>query len=122
RQALRPPIAQSCTYLVSGMDAFPLSPSRDSLRRAHGRLAGFLFIATATLSVPAGLVIDPPPPAASYLLSLAVGIIGVALLLAPWERMGDRWLHVVTLTGTAAVTASLIVFSLNYRALYFVVL
>lgn len=102
--------------------AFPLPPSREALRRSYGRLAGILFLATAALSVPAAIVLDPDAPPASYLLTLVVAGAGVLCLRAPWERLDDAWLHVVTASGTVAVTASLIVFSVTYRVLYFVVL
>lgn len=97
-------------------------PAHDAVRARNGRLAGALFLLSAAASVPSTLLLDPQPPIESYLLTVAVVIIGVVILLAPWVRLGDAWIHLVTATGTVAVTASLIVFSVNYRAIYFVVL
>ncbi len=97
-------------------------PTRDSLRRASGRLAGVLFIAGAVFSLPSTLLLDAQPPPLGYLVTAAVLLVGAGLYLAPWSRMSDVWLHVATATGTVAVTLSLIVFSPVYRAAYFVVL
>ena len=72
--------------------------------------------------MPSTLLLDPRPPLESYLVTVAVVIVGVVCLLAPWERLSDAWIHVATAAGTISVTASLIVFSSDYRALYFVVL
>jgi len=97
-------------------------PTGDALQRSNGRLGGLLFLVGAAVTVPATLLLHPEPPPQSYLVTLGVVLLGGGFYFAPWSRMGHAWLHVLTVSGTVAVTASLIVFSLNYRAIYFVVL
>ncbi len=56
--------------------------------------AAVLFLASAAASVPSTLLLDPRLPIQSFLLTVAVVIIGVAILLAPWDRLDDAWIRV----------------------------
>jgi hypothetical protein len=90
-------------------------------RRRLGRMGGALFLAGSAFSFPAGLALDPLPAATSHLLGTGGIVTGVALLLAPWERMPSRWLHTLIVLGIAETAAAVLIFSDDFAFYYVVV-
>ena len=89
-------------------------------RRRLGRLAGILMIVGALVSLPARLVLEPTPEAYEHLIGLGSALSGVALLLAPWERISANWLHVGMIVATLEIASAVAVFSDDYA--FFLVL
>jgi hypothetical protein len=86
--------------------------SAASVRRRLGLLSGYFFLGAMLLWPPSLLVVRSYTDASQANIELgvfvltAVGVgVGVFLILAPWERLSDRWLH---LGPTVAVPQILI--------------
>ncbi len=101
------------------MSAFG-TPSPSELCRL-GRLAGVLMIVGSLTAVPAGLVVEPAPKAYEHLIGLGSALIGVAALLAPWERISANWLHLVLIVSTLEIAAGVAVLSDDYAFFYVLV-
>lgn len=96
-----------------GRERLPASPTEaelvgaqtDSARTARsGRIAGALFIAGGIAGLPALALQDPGFGTTLLLTALAV-LSGAICLLAPWERISGRWLHLVGVVASLEVFA-----------------
>lgn len=92
----------------------------DALRR-FGRMAGILFIAGALLPVPSTLLLEPRPELASYSITAAAVLTGLACLLLPWERARVGWLHCLALAATLEVAATVALFDLVFGVMYLLI-
>ncbi len=90
-------------------------------RRRLGRLTGLLMIVGALTSIPAGLVLEPAPEPYEHLIGLGSALLGLAALVAPWERMSNTWLHAGLIIGTIEVAVGVAVFSDDYAFFYVLV-
>lgn len=84
--------------------------SAASVRTRFGRLGAYLFLGASVLVPPSLLAIQPYVEASEQGIELAVygitalGLItGLCLLLAPWQRLDDRWLHFAPLFGVPQI-------------------
>ncbi|MDP9377417.1 MAG: GGDEF domain-containing protein [Actinomycetota bacterium] len=95
----------------------PKQPSRDQYvaprdprqRLRSGQLGGLLLLAGAVVSVPTGVVFADE--GLTQLLStplLAALVAGVVCLLTPWQRLGEKWLHLLPLTAAAILLAAIV--------------
>jgi hypothetical protein len=69
------------------------------------------MIVGSLAAVPAALFLTPPPEAVEYLINAAGVVFGVGLLQAPWERLTDRALYVVSVVASAYVTIATALYS-----------
>jgi MFS family permease len=97
------------------------SPPLDAELPRLGKIAGVLFIAASLCAIPSGLLIEPRPPASDFLVALSGMAIGIGCLLAPWERMSRRWLHVVILVATVLVAIGIEVFDEDDYSFFYVI-
>jgi hypothetical protein len=93
------------------------TPSPSELRRLGG-LAGVLMIVGGLASIPAELVLEPPPQVHEHLLGLGTALLGVVALSAPWERMSPNWLHLAMIVGTLEIASGVAVFSDDFAFFY----
>lgn len=91
------------------------------LVRGYGTLAGLGFIGAALFAVPSTLLLEPVPPASSYLLTVAGVLSGFLCIALPWERMDVRWLHVAGVVATIEAAGAVAVFGMPYVAFFFLV-
>ena len=91
------------------------------LVRGYGTLAGLGFIGAALFAVPSTLLLEPVPPASSYLLTVAGLLSGFICIALPWERMDVRWLHVAGVVATIEAASAVAVFGMPYVAFFFLV-
>jgi hypothetical protein len=96
-------------------------PTRETDLRHLGRIAGVLFIAASLVSIPSGLLIEPPPPLSDHLVACAGVAFGIACLLAPWERMPLASLHAVIVAGIVLVGIGIQVFGEDDYAFFYAV-
>lgn len=95
--------------------------ARAALMRRNGRIAGFLFVFGALLTVPSSLLLEPLPSPWAYLL-IAVGVgSGLVCLRIPWQRLPPAALNAVAAIATVEVALACAVFDPTYRVLYFIV-
>lgn len=100
------------------MQAFgDLSPAE---RRRLANVGALLFVVGSATSIPAGLLLDPPPRLYEHVVGLIGITLGLMYLRLPWERMSDNWLHVIPIVGVAEVIAGVAIFSEDYS--FFLVL
>lgn len=92
-----------------------------TLSRAYGTLAGLGFIGAAVLAIPSTLLLEPRPPAESYLITVAGLFTGLVLMTLPWERMDPRWLHAVGVLATVQAAGAVAVFGQAYTAFFFLI-
>lgn len=83
------------------------------------RIAGWLAITAAVLSVPASLTLTPAPAAREYLVPAATTALGAAYVTAPRAWIRPYWIDPGILLGVAAVAAGVAVFGPEY-GLFFV--
>ena len=86
--------------------------SRDPVSRAAhrllcGRLAGVLFLVGSVASLPVNRLFDPSVGDRTYAIT-ALGAVSAALCCAlPWDRVAERWLHLIPVLGTAEVALTM---------------
>jgi hypothetical protein len=76
------------------------------------------MVSGALVSLPAGLVLDPPPEPTDHLIALAAAVLGLAAILAPWPRLSNNWLHAAPVVSTVAVAVAVDVISDDYAFFY----
>jgi hypothetical protein len=96
----------------------PLAPAE---RRRLGRFAGFLMVVGSLMSLPAGFVLEPQPEPYEHAIGLGSAVVGVAFLLAPWERMSSAWLHVAIVFTTVEIAFGVAINSDDYAFFYVLV-
>lgn len=72
-------------------------------RRSAGKLAGLLYLLGAVLLVPSTALVEPGPGIEVYLLTVLGVSTGAACLLAPWQRLPQRSLHLPPLLGSVEI-------------------
>ena len=99
--------------------------SNSGRRREAANLAAALFFTGALSLVPSSLLIEPAPVLESYLLTVLGVTSGLVCYFAPWERMSDRWLHVLAPIGSIEVALVILGFGeagRDYSGLYTLIL
>ncbi len=82
---------------------------RAAERRSLGRLAGLIYLAGSVLAIPADVVMRAPSPLLVVALTLMGLLTGAVCLALPWDRLSDRWLHLVPVLATLQITTSAVV-------------
>jgi hypothetical protein len=100
------------------MDAPTIEAGR---AREYGRLAGWLFIGGALLSLPSSALLDPPADATYYLMTLLGIATGLACLRLRWERYPAKVFHLVALVATVEVAAVVALFDPLYSYFLFLI-
>jgi diguanylate cyclase (GGDEF)-like protein len=76
-------------------------------RPVLGRLAGVLFLVGSLATIPVNRLFEPAVgPWADWFTALGVAS-GALCFLLPWERLGDRSLHVVAVVATVEVAMTM---------------
>jgi hypothetical protein len=104
---------------VQSRDAFGALQGEELERL--GRFGGILLVVGALVSLPAGLVLEPAPPAGDHLIGLATLVTGIAALLAPWQRMSANWLHLGLIVATIEIAAAVAALSDDFAFFYVLV-
>ena len=118
-----PEVAGASFETDGGRD--PLAVSEGGRRREAANLAAALFFTGALSLVPSSLLIEPAPVLESYLLTVLGITSGLACYLAPWERLSDRWLHLLPPLGSVEIALVIVSFGeagRTYSALYTLIL
>ncbi len=98
--------------VITGALAAPAVAPREARvrqRRALGRLAGWLYLVGAVLSIPADLAVHAPSVTAVIALTLMGLVTGLACLAVPWGQIAGGWLHVPAALATVEITISTVV-------------
>lgn len=84
--------------------------SRDPRQRLRsGRLGGLLLLIGALVSVPTRVVFAPEGLEQLLTMPLLAGLAaGLVCLLAPWNRLGEGWLHLLPLTAAVILLAAIV--------------
>ena len=90
-------------------------------RRRLGRMGGLLLLAGSLFSFPAGWALEPVPQLREHAVGISGVLTGIAVYLAPWERISSAWLHVVPIVGGFEIALGVGIFSDDY-AFYYVLL
>jgi diguanylate cyclase (GGDEF)-like protein len=76
-------------------------------RAIIGRLAGLLFMVGAVASVPANATFSNPVVGQrAWLIDALAFVSGFVCFFVPWERLSERWFHVLPAAGTLETALS----------------
>src|SRR5688500_15023343 len=113
--------ADEVTVGLVGESAHAFGSLSGEERLRLGRLAGVLMIIGAVVAFPAGLVLEPAPALHDHLLGVASILAGVAVFLAPWQRISANWLHLALAVATCEIAAGVAIFSDDYAFFYVII-
>jgi hypothetical protein len=71
----------------------------------YARLAGFVVVGAVVAGIPTYFLQEPRPGLAYWLVGAAAALLGVFCIVAPWQRLPRRSLHLVLGTGVLLVAA-----------------